>query len=126
MVYLDTSVAMARIAGEAASPPEDLWVEDLISSRLLEYETWSRLDFKGLTETHGSLAKRLLGLVSLLELIEPVVGRARRLGVLRTLDALHLASMLWLVDQGVEVRLASYDRLLNDAAERLGIARYPL
>lgn len=126
MVYLDASVALARIGGERIRPPEALWDERLISSRLLEYETWSRLEWRRLAGSHGPIAERLLERVSFIELVEPVVRGARRIGALRTLDALHLASMLWLREQGADVRLASYDGRLNDAAEGAWIGLYPL
>ena len=38
-----------------------------------------------------------------------------------TLDALHLASCAYLVDQGQEVELASYDRRMNDVARAMDI-----
>ena len=127
MVYLDTSVALAEVLTEPVVPPTALWEEELISSRLLEYEAVTRLDRLGLIESHGDTARALIRKVSLIELVTPLVDRARHPGMrLRTLDALHLASMLWLRDQGVEVRLASYDPRLNEAAERQGIPLYPL
>jgi hypothetical protein len=60
--------------------------------------------------------------------MDPIVGRATE-GfpvAVRTLDALHLASMLFLIDQGIEVHLASYDGRMRSAAEALGIGMYPL
>jgi hypothetical protein len=39
----------------------------------------------------------------------------------RTLDALHLASIEFLRSRGQKVELASYDDRLNDAARRLGV-----
>jgi hypothetical protein len=39
----------------------------------------------------------------------------------RTLDALHLASIEFLRGQGQKVRLASYDERLTAAARRMGI-----
>ena len=45
---------------------------------------------------------------------------------MRTLDALHLATMSFLADQDVDVLLASYDRRLAAAAQALGFAPYPL
>ena len=127
-VYVDTSVVLAHILAEDATPPCDMWDESLISSRLLEYETWNRLRARGCAETHGHLADGMLRLIAFLELVEPVVGSAaRRIEVgLRTLDALHLASMLWLVGQGVELRLASYDRRLSAAADAHGVSLFPL
>jgi hypothetical protein len=38
VIYLDTSVALAEILAEDRKPPESLWAETLVASRLLEYE----------------------------------------------------------------------------------------
>ena len=37
MIYLDTSVALAHLLAEDHQPPEKIWDDLLISSRLLEY-----------------------------------------------------------------------------------------
>ena len=125
---MDTSVALAHLGAEEVRPPPSLWEESLVSSRLLEYEMLSRLHAHGRGASHESLARELLARIATLELVEPIIGRAAEPfpTPLRTLDALHLASVLFLVEQGVEPRLASYDRRLNAAAESLGIAPYPL
>jgi hypothetical protein len=125
-VYLDTSVALAHLLAEAGAPPEALWGEALVSSRLLEHEMRVRLAALGLRESHGALADELLARVALLELVRPVLaalGEGPAPG-LRTLDALHLASMLFLREQGASVRLASHDRRLSEAARALGIESY--
>jgi hypothetical protein len=44
----------------------------------------------------------------------------------RTLDALHLASLEFLKSHGQRVYLASYDERLLSAARRLGIETHPL
>lgn len=126
MVYLDTSVALAHLLGEDVSPPEEIWEESLVSSRLLAYEFWNRLDAMGLRGSHSSEAREILGRVATLELVEPILGRAMEgfPSPVRTLDALHLASLRFLVEQGVEIRLASYDQRLNAAADALGIPLY--
>jgi predicted nucleic acid-binding protein len=126
MVYLDTSVALAHLLGEDVSPPEEIWEESLVSSRLLAYELWNRLEAMGLRGSHSSEAREILGRVATLELVEPILGRAMEgfPSPVRTLDALHLASLLFLVEQGVEIRLASYDQRLNAAADALGIPLY--
>ena len=123
LVYLDTSVALAHLLAEDRCPPGDLWKETLVSSRLLSYETWVRLDAMGLRASHGEMAQDLLGRIALLELVSPILNRAAD-GFphrLRTLDALHLASLLFLIEQGQRVTLASYDQRLNAAAEAMGI-----
>jgi hypothetical protein len=38
VIYIDSSVALARLLLEPRSPPERLWHERLVSSQLLEYE----------------------------------------------------------------------------------------
>ena len=128
MIYLDTSVALAHLLAEDRRPPDALWAEPLVSSRLLEYELWTRIHARGLTTSHGELVRQLLGRVSILELIGEVLGRAREPfpTPLRTLDALHLASMHFLRKQSVRLALAAYDGRLVAAARALDFAVYPL
>ncbi len=40
MIYVDTSVLLARLLSEDRQPPPWIWDETLVSSRLLEYEGW--------------------------------------------------------------------------------------
>ena len=124
MIYLDTSVALAHLLAEDRQPPEWLWEESLVSSRLLEYEMWTRVHARGLTESHGEAVRLLIGKVALLELAPPVLVRALEPfpSTPRTLDALHLASLEFLRGRGQSIILASYDNYLNAAAKRLGIS----
>ncbi len=123
MIYLDTSVALAHLLAEDRVPPESLWSETLVSSRLLEYELWNRLHSRGLAASHGEHARELLHRLALLELAPPVLARALEAFPVpvRTLDALHLASVEFLRAQRQEVTLASYDARMLDAARRLRI-----
>lgn len=123
MIYLDTSVALAQLLAEDRCPPPSLWREPLISSRLLEYEVWTRIHARRLAASHAEPARLLLGRIALIELAPPVLARALEpFSVpVRTLDALHLASMEFLRGQGQTVRLASYDDRMIAAASRLGI-----
>ena len=125
MIYLDTSVALAHLLAEDRTPPEQLWQEDLISSRLLEYEIWTRINARKLTRSHADEVRSLLGRVALVELSAPVLARALEPfpKPVRTLDALHLASMEFLRKQGQSVSVAVYDGRLLDAARAL---RFPL
>lgn len=123
MIYLDTSVALAHLLCEDRRPPEAMWEQTLVSSRLLEYEVWTRVNAKGLANSHGPAARELVGRLALLELAPPVIGRALepfRVPV-RTLDALHLASLDFLRSRGHRVELASYDDRMLAAALDLGI-----
>jgi hypothetical protein len=47
-------------------------------------------------------------------------------GGVRTLDALHLASIEFLRGHGLQVELASYDEQLLAVTRRLGIPLFPL
>ena len=124
MIYLDTSVALAQLLAEDRIPPSTLWQEELVSSRLLEYEIWTRINALELTRSHGEFVRNLVGRVSLLELAPTVLARAVELfpTLVRTLDALHLASIEFLRAQGQSVVLATYDDRQRTAARRLGIA----
>ncbi|HUG42325.1 MAG TPA: PIN domain-containing protein [Longimicrobiales bacterium] len=123
MIYLDTSVALAQLLAEDRRPPASLWAETLVSSRLLEYELWTRVNARGLGESHGEALRALLGRVATLELIGEVLGRARRPfpAPVRTLDAVHLASLDFLRSQGQELALASYDGRMVAAARAMAI-----
>ncbi len=128
MIYLDTSVALSHLLAEDRVPPERLWQEDLISSRLIEYETWTRIHARKLTRSHGDEARSLLNRIALVELSPPVLLRALEpfRNPVRTLDALHLASMDFLRRQGQRISVASYDGRLIDAARALRIPIYKL
>ncbi len=123
MIYIDTSVVLAQLLAEDRRPPPSLWLEPLVSSRLLEYETWTRIHARALGESHGEAVREILGRVSLLELSPIVLGRALEPFPvpLRTLDALHLASLEYLRAQRLRVRLATYDHRMTASARRLRI-----
>jgi len=123
VIYLDTSVALAQLLAEDRRPRPSLWREVLVSSRLLEYELWARVHARKLGRTHGEATRELIGRVALLELAPAVLSRALDPFPVpvRTLDALHLASMDFLRRQGQRIRLASYDKRLARAATRLRI-----
>jgi len=121
VIYLDTSVALAHLFAEDRRPRESIWQETLVASRLLEYELWTRVNARGLAKRHDEAVRGLLGRVAFVELARPVLGRALEPFPLpvRTLDAMHLASMDWLRAQGQLVQLASFDERLLAAARRL-------
>jgi hypothetical protein len=128
LIYLDTSAALAQLLAEDRSPPERLWQEPLISSRLLEYEIWTRIHGRKLARSHGDEVRTLLGRIALVELSQPVLTRALEPfpRPVRTLDALHLASMDFLRKQGQSITLASYDDRLINAARALRVPIYDM
>ena len=128
MIYLDTSVALAHLLGEDRHPADDLWTEVLVSSRLIEYELWTRVHARGLAASHGPAVRALLGHLAIVELAPHVLARAlERFPVpVRTLDAIHLASADFLRSQKQTVEIASYDERMTTVARKMGfsISRY--
>jgi predicted nucleic acid-binding protein len=123
VIYLDTSVALAHLLAEDRHPPESLWSQPLVASRLLEYELWVRLNARGLAASHGEAARRLFERLAVVELLPSVLER----GLLpfpvpvRTLDALHLATIEFVRERDRRLALATYDERLAAAARALGI-----
>jgi hypothetical protein len=122
IVYLDTSVVLAQLFSEDRSPPDAFWAQRFVASRLLEYEVLNRVHACHGFETHGSDACRLLERVNLVEMSTEVLERALSPfpKPVRPLDALHLATLVFLRGRGLEVRLATYDGRLMSAAVALG------
>jgi predicted nucleic acid-binding protein len=123
VIYLDTSVALAHLLAEDRKPPERLWKEPLVSSRLLEYEVWSRINSRRLGQMHGDNARTLIERLALLELTPPILARAIEPfpAPVRILDELHLASVEFLRGRGQSVELATYDERMIAGARALGI-----
>ena len=128
MIYLDTSVALAQLLAEDRRPLASLWEQPLISSRLLQYEVWARLNARNLGTSHGEPARLLIGRLALVELAPPILERALDPFPLpvRTLDALHLASMDYLKNNGQRLELASFDQRMNQVAEAMGFPLFDL
>ncbi|HWZ68077.1 MAG TPA: PIN domain-containing protein [Stellaceae bacterium] len=123
MIYVDSSVPLARLLFEPRSPAAPFWQERLVSSRVLEYEVWNRVHAYGLISSHAEPARLLLMGIELLEMGRPMLARALEPWPmpLRTLDALHLATVEFLRAQGEQLELASYDNRFLAAARALGI-----
>ena len=124
MTYIDSSVALAYVLVETRMPSQAFWNSTLVSSRLLAYEVWNRLQKGALTRAMDQGARALLSGIELVDLSEPVLARALEPWPtpVRTLDALHLATVDYLGGRGEAVELASYDNRLLAAARALGIA----
>jgi predicted nucleic acid-binding protein len=123
VTYLDTSVALAHLLGETRAPPPSLWEESLVSSRLLTYELRVRLHARPrLPAAVLGAADELVAHVTLVELGQDVLARALEPFPVpvRALEALHLATMVFLRERAGELDLATYDRRLGAAAQALG------
>ena len=126
MIYLDSSVALAHLLAEDRYPPDTLWHQPLVSSRLLECEVWNRINARRLQDSHGDAVRGLLDRIAIIEMVPPVLARALKPfpAPVRTLDAIHLAAIEFIRSQGASVQLASYDERLADVARLLGIAEW--
>jgi len=128
MIYLDTSVALAHLLAEDRTPPERLWREPLIASRLFEYELWNRVHARGLSRSHGEETRAVIARLAWIELAPQVPARALEPFPLplRTLDTMHLSSLLFLRERGLRIELASYDGRMLAAARALRIPLFAL
>jgi hypothetical protein len=128
VIYVDSSVALARLLTEDRTPPATLWQQPLVSSRLLKYEMWNRIHARGAVayaRGRGPGADRAdradrAGARVLARALEPFPVPVC------TLDGLHLASMAFLRDRRQSLELASYDDRLLAAARALGIPIHDL
>jgi predicted nucleic acid-binding protein len=123
LIYVDTSVALAHLLAEDRHPASSLWNESLVSSRLLQYELFVRLNARRLIRSHSDAAYQLVGRLAILELSQIVLARALEPFPveLRTLDALHVASVEFLRAQSIDVSLLTYDSRMQEAAKALRI-----
>ncbi len=76
MIYLDASAVLAGLLTEDRRPPEALWDSDLVSSRLLSYEVWTRINAHVESGPPTEAATRLLARVNQVEMSEIVHARA--------------------------------------------------
>jgi uncharacterized protein len=122
-IYLDTSAAFKLVKSEAESSALRSWMEDqsdgFISSVLLEVELCRsvlRIDPRLLPAAH-----HLLESIDLIDLSRAVTDSATRVGhsALRSLDALHLATVL-MVRSDVSL-VVTYDLRLQLSVEAYGI-----
>jgi hypothetical protein len=128
VIYLDSSVVLARLLDEPRSPPDSFWSADLLSSRLLEYEVLNRILSRPEWAARADRARMLTGRLKLIDMRPDVLSRALSPFPVpvRTLDGLHLATMDFLRVHGQTFELATYDGRLAAAAQALGFALAPV
>lgn len=130
-VYLDTSVVLRIVLGEAKPLPQWPKITNALSSELVRVECLRVLDrirMAGLIDD-GELARRrstALQIISAIELVRinrAVLERAADPfpTVLRTLDAIHLASALLVRGRDPKLQVATHDRDQATAARALGL-----
>ena len=122
MIYIDSSVVLAQLFTEDRQPKATLWNQPLVSSRLLEYEVWNR----ALARSQRPDRTEIVGLLNKIDMTEMSALALRRAlqpfpVPVRTLDALHLATAIFLNSESDPVQLASYDGRMLASARALGI-----
>ena len=112
VIYLDSSVALAHLLAEDRFPPDLLWDQQLVSSRLLECEVWNRINAYQLQNSHGDAVRNLIGRIAMIEMVGPVLARALQPFPVpvRTLDAIHLAALEFIRAQKQSVQMKVYLR----------------
>jgi len=124
VIYLDASVVLAELFAEDRRPGSAFWKNPFVSSRLLEYEVWTRFHASGAAAKHGEAVRQLLAAVSFLELAPTVLARAVEPfpAPIRTLDALHLATALYFAERRRKrLEVATYDVRMAAAARAVGL-----
>ena len=121
MICLDTSVVLARLFAEDRSPPGAFRAETSVSSRRLEFDVFNRVHARGAGRSHGADARHRADRVSLVELSDRVLGRALPpfLQPVRTLDALHPATMAFRRAQGPTLSLGFPGAAVRGAVGRM-------
>ena len=130
-VYVDSSVVLRIVLGEPKPLREWSRITEALSSELVRVECLRVLDrirMTGLVDD-DELARRrstALDIISAIELVRvnrAVIDRAAEPfpTLIRTLDAIHLASALWVRTRDPAVRFATHDRDQATAARALGL-----
>lgn len=127
MIYLDTSVALKAVLAEPESPTVLTWMRErvdaaevIVSSRLLRTEMY-RVAYR--EDLATDLVDMVLDKVNLIDIDRGIVDAAAAINHhVRTLDAIHLATAVQLIDDGIV--LCTHDRAMADVAERLGLTAF--
>jgi len=129
--YLDSSVLLRVIFGEALALPQFRAIELAVSSELLRVEclrTVDRVRLRGLLNDEEVSSRSVavyeaVRRVELVPLTAPVLDRAAQPfpTTLGTLDAIHLSSaLLWQQSEGAALTFLTHDGELATAARALG------
>lgn len=128
IVYVDSSVLLAWVFGEPRRPDVTFWQNDLVSSRLLAYEAWNRLDAYGYGARIRQGLSASLTHITLIDMTANVLGAPEALWPMpvRTLDALHIATARHVRGVSGEVHLATYDARMAGCATAVGLPLFSL
>jgi predicted nucleic acid-binding protein len=122
VIYVDSSVALAALQGEQQRPPDALWENPCIASRLTDLEVRVRTAARRLPATALEDMEQLLARIEWVEIRSSTMGLLYQSPPpgLRTLDAIHLATLEFVNRELGFAPLATYDTRLARAAQALG------
>jgi predicted nucleic acid-binding protein len=130
-VYVDSSVVLRIIFGESGRLA--MWddIEESIASVLLHVECYRSIDRARVARaadsekilTYRNATSSVLERITLVDVTSTVIARAVQplAFVIRTLDAIHLATALqWREQHDRDIAFATHDRSLGEAARATG------
>jgi predicted nucleic acid-binding protein len=131
-IYLDASVLLRRVLGQAGTLAEWAAIRRSVASALTEIEclrTLDRLRVRGVLGADDLAARReaFLRLLNSAEVVEPTRAILTRAAqpmptALGTLDAIHLATaLLWRESTDTELIMATHDAALGTASRAFGL-----
>lgn len=125
MIYLDSSALLKLLFEEPESDALTLWISERAGTPMVSSELAKTEVVRAARRIDGEVVPKARALVSQLDLIpmsSSLIEEAADTGepLLRTLDAIHLASALSIRDD--LTAFVAYDRRLAAAVEAAGIA----
>ncbi len=132
ITYLDSSVIVRRVLDEPGHELDWSQIDETASSSLAEVECFRALDRLRLIHAiddvaHARLREQMFRAFETCEILEVSRAVFERAAmpfptILRTLDALHLATiLLYREAKGTPVRMATHDRALARACRAMGV-----
>lgn len=119
---MDSSVTVAAVVGEDRCPAPEFWTARVVASRLTDFETRVRAARHGAAAEIEQPLNTVLSHISFVEIDGKTMDLIYREVPrnLRTLDAIHLATLEYFNREIGETQLATYDRRLAAAAQAMG------
>lgn len=135
LAYLDSSVLLSLIFADASSEQAKVLFKTYrwVSSRLLIFECTNVLIRESLNQKNGDILlkkslkflEKLTSQINIIPIGSEVLNKIlsdKRISKGRTLDAIHLASALYVQDNCEDrLRIASFDKRLLDLSRELGL-----
>jgi predicted nucleic acid-binding protein len=124
LIYVDASVTLAEVFAEDRRPQDGFWDLPLVASRLTDLEMRARAAALGRLQEKAAVLDEISNAITFADVERKNLEflYAGQTGALRTLDAIHLATLEFFNRELGETVLATYDHRLATAAHALGFA----